>query len=206
VNSLAIGNTSTANAVYATTLGPYSVSNAEFGVACGYSTYVNGIGAHANGCDSNAYGPGMIAEASGRNNVHGDGQGTTQYLVNTTSDATPTALLGVLGKSLKYLDYQGNADFSKTMLVNITVVARRTDTPGTDSVWTAQGVLRGNGSSAYTWIGGSPPTFSVVAQDAGASTWALAVSVSSNTLTLNATGQVGKTIDWTAKILAVETV
>lgn len=72
-------------------------------------------------------------------------------------------------------------------------------------MWTAQGVLRGDGESAYTWIGGTPPAFTVVAQDAAAAAWAVAIVISDSPgITVTVTGTAGQTIDWCCEVTTVE--
>lgn len=203
-NSLAVGNTSTAVGVYSHAYGPYSVSNSEFGVALGYQTYVNGIEAVGVGSDSNAYGPGMVSFASGRDNTHGDAQGCLQYLVNDTTDATQTALLGAFGQSLHFLDYTGAAAYNKTIWLRFTVVARRWDTVGDFAVFTATGALQGDGSSVYAWNGGTPPTFTMAASGGTVTGWAVAASVATNVLSVKVTGAVGKSISWNCEVRTFE--
>jgi trimeric autotransporter adhesin len=53
---------------------------------------------------------------------------------------------------------------------------------------------------AYSWVGGSAPTATLVAQDSAASAWAVAVAVSANTVTFTVTGSAGETIGWLAVI------
>jgi hypothetical protein len=68
-------------------------------------------------------------------------------------------------------------------------------------------VLRGNGTNAYTWVGGTAPVPTVDVQDAAASTWAAALSVGVDpagtgaaALILTVTGKVANTIEWEALI------
>lgn len=203
-NSVVLGNTASAAALFATAIGAYSNAIGQASVTVGYQSNALGADSVSLGAFSNAYENGMISKASNYNNNKGDAQSCEWYPCQTTTNATPIALVGPFNQVLHFRDLGGGADYGKTMLFKATIVARRTDTPGTDSAWTMQGVLRGNGSSAYSWIGGSAPTATLVAQDSGASTWGIAVSVSGNALTLTATGQAGKTIDWTAKVETVE--
>lgn len=130
------------------------------------------------------------------------GQHSTTSLGAHTTNATPTAV--ETGALLKIIDYDpttdaATANWSKTMLIQGTVVARRTDTPGTDSAWSFVGVLRGNGTSAYTWVGGSAPSPTLIAQDSGATAWTFAVTVDGTThnqIDILVTGEVANTIDW----------
>ena len=199
-NSVAIGNTAVASGNTSLAVGSYSTASNQFAHSLGPYSTASGFQATSLGCSSLAYADNQIAEASGNINTVGDAQRTRTYLFAKTTDATQTQLKGSYGRTVAFKDAQGAANYKRTALVNVTVVARRTDVPGTDSVWTAQGIIRGNGSNAYSWVGGSAPTFTVVGQDAAASTWALALSITTNSIILNGTGVAGSTIVWEATV------
>lgn len=207
-NSLAGGNSSTTNsgAGFSVTLGAYSQTWASGAVTLGYYSqagsyttlaYGTAIGAYAG-----SYAYGQTAIASGEIASVGDAQYTITNLSATTTTATQTTLYpnpqsnSSLGFGIKLCGSGNTTDWKKTMVVKGTVMGRRTDVPGTDSAWSFQGVLRGNGSSAYTWVGGSAPSATLIAQDSAASGWAVAVSASGATLTVQVTGEASNTINW----------
>lgn len=207
-NALSLGNTSQANGIQSGALGAGSFANGNFSTTLGNTSYANATGAVAAGPYTNAYAPGMVAIAGNQNNNPGDGQATSTIFGSTTADATPKLLSLAFGQAWIFEDWNGfgHTDWSKTLLVKAVIVARRTDVAGTDSVWTAQGVLRGDGISAYTWIGGVAPAAAVVAQDAAAAAWAVAVAVSNTApgITVTVTGAAARTIQWCAEIQTVE--
>lgn len=72
------------------------------------------------------------------------------------------------------------------------------------SAWKITGVVTGDGDiNGYRWVGGVP-TATVIDQDPGASTWAVAVSMVGNELVVTVTGESGETIDWRAKAKLVQ--
>lgn len=202
--SMAVGNTATASGTYAHAYGFSSTASGQSSHSLGTFTQTPGFQSTALGVASGAGTDNAIAQASGNITTKGDAQAFTVFVFAKTTDATPTALSSSFSRTVKLQDYLGATSWKKTMLAAFTVVARRTDVPGTDSVWTCQGVLRGNGSSSYSWLGGSAPTPTVVAQDAGASAWVVAITVATNVITVTVTGAVGETIAWNAQMSITE--
>lgn len=195
-NSVALGNTAVAYKDTDTALGGYSFARGNYSTTLGFASYANGAQSVAAGANSNAYIAGMTALAGGQISNPGDTQATMTVFCGTTANNTPTALGLPFSRTFAIQDYNGDDDYGKTMLVRGYLVARRTDTPGTDSAWSFQGVLRGDGSSTYTWVGGSAPSLTLIAQDSAASAWTAAFSVSANVLTVTVTGSSAETIDW----------
>lgn len=91
-------------------------------------------------------------------------------------------------------------NYGRTVLVTARVIARRQDTAGTVSAWSARCIIDGNGDNAYRIVG--DPAFTMIAQDAGASSWAVSdIEVDgSDDLSFNVsvTGETGKTVAWEA--------
>jgi hypothetical protein len=183
--------------------------NAAYGVASGSGSVVSGVGGQAYGSLSLGWGPWYWALSSGAYTAVGDSQYSFWVPYNQTTDATPT-LLGVQnggqGLGAPNLFALTFPDFIHTCLLEFRIVARRTDVPGTDSAWEATGLVRGDGVSAYTWVGGSAPTPVVIAQDAAASTWVVTPAITSgnNGVQVTVTGQAAKTIQWTCTIKLYE--
>lgn len=73
---------------------------------------------------------------------------------------------------------------------------------GLVSAWKITGVLSGNAGS-YRFVGGTPLP-SLVAQDAGASGWAVSVSISGSSLVVTVTGAAGTVVRWNAVARLVE--
>lgn len=221
-NSTAIGTDATATASGSTAIGQGATAQGNDSVALGQDAEAEAQGASALVPQSTAVRTNSTVVA-----FHGvaydDGQdilatgpddNNEQFSITigaiTTSDATPTPTINADGNArlIRFVDSNGTPDFTKTMIARVRVIARRTDTVGTDSAWSTQGVLRGDGSAAYTWIGGSAPTFTLIAQDAGASTWAVTIaigtdpedSVANDALIVTVTGQAAKDISWEATL------
>lgn len=188
----------TGNVVYASNghaEGQNTVVIAQSGHAEGSDSRVLGAATsgHAEGDGAVAYlGQGAHAEAGGSFGDIGSSQFQRVVIPAQTTDATPDpTILALLGGA-----------FNRTYIVTVRTVARRIDTPGTDSGWTSQGVARGDGSGAYTWVGGVAPVATLIAQDVAAATWAVAVDIDPSTfgIMVTVTGDVAETISWTSTV------
>jgi hypothetical protein len=166
----------------------------------------NGV---ASGADSVALGDSGLAYSSDQTvvastNATSLGVGAAQYSVIVAECQTePSGESGFntcLGPViLSLVDGDNAAVYNRTIHVHANVVARRIDTPGTDSAWEADGVLRGDGSSSYSWVGGTNPIFTVIAQDAAASSWTPSFGIANGTpcyLQASAAGDDISTINW----------
>jgi hypothetical protein len=160
-------------------------------VASGTNSTASGYGSTASGNSSTAYSAGQTADVANFGHQH-----SSVVLKAATTDATPAPLRDVDNGNFTILDQLGAPNWATTALVNGRVVCRRTDVPGTDSAWDFKGVIRGNGVDAYSWVGGTNPVPSLIAQDAGASTWAVAVTISGTSIVVTVTGEEAKAIDW----------
>lgn len=147
---------------------------------------------HAEGT-SQAYQIGMHSHSSG--NVY---VGFAQYSRVTgtiaTFDATPAELTASYGTPT--LTFQ---DYYKAAIIRGRVIGRREDVNGTVSAWEFEALIDSDyQTNTYRWIGGSPPTPTLIAQDSGAASWGVSVSMdyTNKTLSVTATGAAGMTIDW----------
>jgi hypothetical protein len=150
-NAVALGNTSLATGTASIAVGCTSKATGEYSGAFGPYSYAPNYGSQAFGTEAVAYACNQMAFASGGNQTTPN-QRTLLCLYGTTTSATPVNLTSSDSLTFKLLDYQGNASYKKTMLLNVNIVARRTDTYGTDSAWTMQGVLRGSGAPSNTSV------------------------------------------------------
>lgn len=185
ISSIAEGALSAAVGSPSFTLGPTSVALKAASVAIGDASF--------------SYVPGQIAWASGGSpgymNALGNAQRTSIQIPGLTTDASPTAI----GSTFQFVDATNAPIYTRTMIVRGRCVARCTSIPGTDSAWSFEGVLRGNGSSAYSWIGGSAPVPVVIAQDAGATAWAVGCDMDAaihNQLNVTVMGSAATAISW----------
>ena len=197
--STASGNDSTASGYESTASGNHSTASGDFSTASGNNYTASGNNSTASAPYSTASGNYSTAYADCQVADSGEdalgGQGSQMPLGATTSDATPKQLVNRNVGTHIFQDTSQAAVWNKTAQFQAFVTARRTDTPGTDSAWTITGVVRGDGTSTYTFIGGAPAPV-LVAQDAGASTWAVAVSMSGNDFVITVTGEVANSITW----------
>jgi len=213
----ALGYNSYANGGQTVAVGPVSIAIGTFSVAVGPYATSSGyqciaVGNYCATTISNA--TGIVGLFAGYATTNGAGglagyagrfQKTEVLMAGSTANATPT-LIGtdyINYLPLRYVNPNTLAvinDFTKTIIVKGSVVARRVDTPGTDSAWSLQGVLRGNGSTTYTWVGGSAPSPTLIAQDAVASGWTFALSYDATDvgIQITVTGEAANTIDWCA--------
>lgn len=203
-NATAVGNTATATGQTSTALGSYSLASGQESTTVGHQSFATGLDSVALGSFSAAYANGQISKASNFNSLQGDAQACEFYPCQQTANATPVNLVGAFNGQLKFRDKSNNDAYNKTMKVIMTVVARRTDSIGNDSVWTATGYLFGNGSNAYAWNGGTPPTFTQDVTHGSVTGWAVAASVATNILTVQVTGAAAQAINWMAKIETIE--
>ena len=159
-------------------------------VASGVVSTASGACSVASGAVSVAYGDGQVVDAS----AYSQFQHSLTLASAATTDATPTALNNANAKAclIRFVDQSGAPDWTKSARVRLTVVARQTDTPGTSAVWTAEGGIEGDGSSAYTWMGGSAPAFTAAAyNDVGAALWAVTVAIGTDPLPSSAAALIG---------------
>jgi hypothetical protein len=153
-----------------------------------------------------AYNNGQLAHACNAINdgSFGGRPGISQHSWKTacarTVDTTEGQLDDGNGGMWVALDENSTTVWDKTILVRGTIVARRIDTPGTDSAWSFEGVFRGDGTGHYTWVGGSAPTATLIAQDAAAASWTVSFTNGGavSAFSCLVTGSAGATIDWNA--------
>jgi len=103
------------------------------------------------------------------------GSGVPFVGTGTTTSVVPSTNLLSYGAPLVF------PGWISTVGIRGRVVARRTDVIGTDSYWDFEGLVSGNGTNAYTWVGGAP-TPAVVVQDSAASSWTVDVSIDATVL------------------------
>jgi hypothetical protein len=204
--SSAAGNGSTASGNYSSAAGNGSTASGNYSSAAGNGSTASGNGSTAAGNYSSASSDGQVADAAcPQNGSSGLGQHSRIALTRGTTEDVPATLSNSGNSSgFTFCDTDQVADYTRTAVIKGTVVARESDTLGTDSAWSFAGVIRGDGSTAYSWVGGSAPSPTVIAQDAGASAWAVAVTISGATIVVTATGAVATSINWVCDLEVVE--
>lgn len=205
-NENAVGSYSVAEGTNSNASGDYSHAEGDACDASGTSCHAEGLGtqsttaydhseglqtiaeggaSHAEGCGSTAYGFGMHAHSSTVELGVGYAQYTRQTLAIQTTSASVTIMNG------GFLD----STFNRASIMALRVIGRAAG-GAVVSAWSARGIVAGDGSSSYRWIGGSPPTFVLIGQDIAAATWTVSVSISGDILDVSVAGAAATTIDW----------
>ena len=183
--------------------GSYSTASGSYSTASGSGSTASGTGSIASGSYSTAHSPGQSTDAAVQaGSMQGLGQHSRVELGQQTADDTPTPLYNFGNGAFSFVDAAGEPDWNKTARIKGTVVAR--DDSANDSAWTFEGVIRGDGTSAYSWVGGTDPVPSVIAQDGGASAWAVAVTILNSMILVTVTGAVATNISWVCDLEVVE--
>lgn len=188
---VALGNSNTASASNATAIGSNNVADAQYSTALGFRAIARGI-------------IGYFARASGLFANPGDAQSGYATLRITTSDATPASL--TTNASAGGTTNQIILPNTSAYVVRGRVVARQQAT-GDAKTWEFScGIKRGANAAATAMIAACTPV--VIAQDAGATAWALSVTAdtSNGGLQIRATGEAAKTIRWVATVDTTEVV
>lgn len=145
---------------------------------------------------------GLLAFGSGKIGTLGDAQYGKYVIRRATTDATPSALTttGAAASTTNGVILPNNSSYTFKGLVS----ARNTAN-GDSSGWEFTGVIkRGANAAATALVAAVTPT--LIAQDAGAATWVLAVTADTTNggLSVTVTGVAATTIRWVATIDTVE--
>jgi hypothetical protein len=145
---------------------------------------------------------GKVAFANGFFATTGDAQNSGVLLRSQTTNATLTQLstngAAIVAGNANALPNNGIYAYS------IMVVARNTANNDCAS-WSIQGLIKRGANAAATALVGAP-TIALIARDAGASTWVVAVAANTTlgSLNVNVTGAAATTIRWVASMSTVE--
>lgn len=204
-NSFAAGYRNTASGIGSTTLGAQNTASANFSTAIGTNNTANGANSLAIGENANTK---SITNgfALGNSSVSLAGGGGTQVTILTlgiaTTDATPTTLK-TNTESLRATNQfvlLNNSSAAFTAIVTASTTAA-----GDCSSWKFEGqIQRGANAASTALVAAITPA--LIAQKAGASTWAVAITADTTIgcLAVTVTGQAATTIRWTCTIFASE--
>lgn len=196
----------------ATASGNYSHAEGNSTTASAADAHAEGNGGTATGQDSHAGGYfgsatrwGQWARGGGIFSAAGDVQASMLVLMAATGNATPQTMVVNGGGSGTYSGAQTNVwtvGTNRAHRFRISVVARRSDTPGEAAGWELSGLVTresGNVRLVGAVTGSSWG-------DAAAAAWdvTVAVDTSNQALRVTVTGEAGKTIRWAARIDTVE--
>lgn len=167
------------------------------GFALGVDCAVDGTSASAIGRRSRARTYGQFAQAADFFASQGDAQTSVLTLRRETTNGTE-AVCGATGSTNSHVLLA-----SQVVGYSLVVVARE-DATGDCKMWTIAGAMKRPASGSNTHVGGSAPTPTVVAGDAGASAWSCRIDISTNILVLRVTGEASRTIRWCARMELTE--
>lgn len=216
-DSIAIGSYNISSLAGSVCIGSFNNSSGQYSAAIGQSNAVSnyasiaaGLGNLSNGAVSTAFG--RYASAKGISNILvlgnpispavGSGQASILSLGAITTDATPTILNSDTSATSvsNQLVLQNNSAITFTALVTAT-----TTSAGDCSSWEFKGqIQRGANAASTALVAAITPA--LIAQKAGASGWAVAVTADTTNgcLTVTVTGQASTTIRWNCTIFASE--
>jgi len=222
-SAVALGSIAAASANYSFALGQYaSTFAANSGVFAGSSNTASTSSAVVLGGENNAAN-GVKSAVIGGN--YGSARGTNGKIVSAASDAPIASSLGVSQLGMLILGRQ-------TTNATATVIASDANTVSTDNQltlpnnsayyfrgeviagvtgggntkgWFIEGAIKRGANAAATALVGTPTVTSSYA-DAGASTWAVAVTANTTLgcITITVTGQASTTIRWVAQVRTTE--
>jgi len=191
--SFGYDNTITHNGGYAT--GAAHNVTAIFAQAHGSTNNAEGNFSRAEGNFSRARAVGQQAFSGGRFTAQGDAQTSVIEMHRLTTDATITTL-GVLNSTTSFQLLP-----NQSVVFDSLIIAR--DAAGTDSAaWRVAGMARRAATGTPVLVG---VAVTAIAADAGAATWAVAVSAdSAGGLNTRITGEAAKSIRWVQRMTLVE--
>jgi hypothetical protein len=193
------GFTNIANGDYSAILGGQNnTSNGNHSsVLGGQGNVADGLHSSAHGLDAKARTNGQIAHAFGKIAVTGDAQESRFVLRNQTTTATAT-VIGLNGTAHPQM-----ADDS-SWLFKYLIIAKDVNNNSEAKAWEVTGLAMNNTGASASLIG--TPTKTVIAASTNASTWDITVGTGTDSLFIQGTGEVGKTINWVAMLQTVEVI
>lgn len=206
IYSLVSGARNTVSGTSSAAFGADSTVSSNYSFALGTGNTVSGIGAVAYGSTNTAAGhygaatgnfahsrfASQRAHTAGRFAALGDAQVSDMQMHKATTDATTTTLGIILSSTSYQLQPNQSAAFEALIVAR---VAGGTDT----AAWKVTGCYRRGATGTPAAVG--TPTITSLGADAGAATWAVAMSSdSAGGVNVRITGEVGKTIRWVQRV------
>lgn len=198
------GQGNTASGSHSACLGGSSLTvSGTYAVGSGLGCIANGVSSYAQGAYASARQvQGSFAFSAGQFGTTGDAQTMSLQLRQQTSNATPVRLTSnaTAATAVNQMVLPSSAAFGYSGQV----VAM--DTAGNTSAWRIDGLAKSNLGGTVSLVG--TPSVSLIAQDAAASSWAVAVAVDSTNrcLAVNVTGAASTTIRWLCNLETVQLV
>lgn len=193
------GDTNTITTAGAAVLSSSIISGVGNSLTRSYSTVING----RYGTNHATFGTLVIPSAYNYGATTLGAQQSAHYIMGIeTTNATATRLTTTGGVSdinnVPVINNNGAAYFKGRVIANVTGA-------GNSKVWTFEGGLKRGATAATTVLIGSV-AINIVAADAGASTWVIAVTADNTNggLNVTVTGQAATTIRWNCQVQTVE--
>lgn len=198
------GQGNTSSGTYALCLAGASLTaSGSYSVASGLGSVANGVHSYAQGAYATARQvQGAWAFSAGRFGVTGDAQAVSLQVRGQTTNATPLRLTSTATAASS--SNQMAVQLSASYAFKGQVVAR--DTSGNSSAWSIQGLIKSSSGGAVSFVG--TPAVSLIAQDAAASSWAVAAALDTTNwcLAVDVTGAAGASIRWLCELQTVQLV
>lgn len=191
----AIGKLNTASGLRSTAIGESNEAAGAQSVAMGLRSKALGPNSYAHGRDAIAKVDGQEAFATGYFTTPGDAQ-ASKFTLRTQTTTAASTVIGTNGGGIgQWLMLNGATVFEATV---IAYEPATTDT----KAWKVSGIARQGASGAAVLV--APATVTVIQASAGAAAWSTAVVPGTQTITVRAIGEAGKTIRWSAIFETVE--
>lgn len=198
------GQSNTASGTHSACLGGSSLTvSGTYAVGSGLGCVANGVSSYAQGAYASARQvQGSFAFSAGRFGTTGDAQTMSLQLRQQTSNATTVRLTSnaAAAAAANQMVLPSSAAFGyRGQVVAI-------DTAGNTSAWRIDGLAKSNSGGTVSLVG--TPSVSLIAQDASAASWAVAVAVDSTNrcLAVDVTGAASTTIRWLCNLETVQLV
>lgn len=191
----AVGRLNTVAGFRAFAAGESNVANGTASIALGLRSQALAVNSYAHGRDAIAKVDGQEAFATGYFTTPGDAQ-ASKFTLRTQTTTAASTVIGTNGGSIgQWLMLNGATVFEAT------VIAFEPATNDTKA-WKITGIARQGASGAAVLV--APATVTVINASAGAAAWNTAVVPGTQTITVRAIGEAGKTIRWSAILETVE--
>lgn len=200
------GSQNTASTNYSTIGGGQqnTASGIHAAVAGGYYNEASGSGsAIPGGFEATARSiRAAFVMSAGMFSAFGDAQRGHYILRRSTTNNTPARLSADASNTTS--QFQVTLPNNSAYIFRGKLIARQ-NTTGDCSAWEVSGVIKRGAAATNTALVGTP-TVAMLAQDAGAAAWSVAITADTTTgcLAITVTGETSKTIRWVADIETVE--
>lgn len=200
--STAIGRNNTASGEASTSLGGFGAASGDYSYTQGNTCIADAAYSSARGLRSLARGV-YGAQALCTKNIFNDGdcQARTLILVKRTSNATPVIMTS--DNAAASASNQLNIPIRSSFLIKGRISAHN-QSSNDASAWEFSALMKSTTGGTVSLVGSPTPT--LIAQDAGSSTWDVAIGVNdtTKTFTVTVTGAASGVTQWTCHLESIE--